>query len=82
MKEDIKSVFMGKPGLENREDFMVQKTCWLSWTIRSSLHGTESLVIATNFSQKWEIFQCDLGGGKETSWSFWTIKTLMQEKSH
>ena len=62
MKEDIKLIVVGKPGLINQEQSILKNTPSQFWTIRSQLQGTKRIVIRTNATQKPKSFDCDLGG--------------------
>ena len=52
LEEDINSVVMGKPGLENREESILKDTSWHSWTVRNQFQGMESIVFRDENAQK------------------------------
>ena len=52
---------MGKPGFEYREDYILEKTSWYFWIIRSQSQVTKKLVPSSKTPQKRKHFDCDLG---------------------
>ena len=65
LKEEIKSVVMGKTGFHNWEESMLKSTFWLFWTNRSQLQGKEGIVKTTITPQKQKLFDFNNGGGHE-----------------
>ena len=43
---------MGKPGFENQENFIFEKTSGLFWTTRGQLQGKQRIVTSTYTPQK------------------------------